>query len=141
MKLPIAGQSSSTENRHFEPRYLLMRSLVLVADPGISPWPALEGVSVPVFRLAEAQKFSERVISSPVPHHELMGSAEEIASHLQGQKCVILGDWAASWAQTACRVWLTNTGIRGSSKARVPWDLVVSPPRPRLVHTLLQRIL
>lgn len=140
MKLPIAGQSITKADRTFVPAHSLRRALVIVADPGVSTWPFLEGISTPIYRVSEAQEWSCRAITQPVAHHELKGTPSEITAHLSDEKCILLGDWAASWAQVACRVWLTRAEIRNSGRSTMPWDLVLSDTRPRVIQTLLQRI-
>ncbi|MFT5357321.1 MAG: hypothetical protein ACI9KE_004555 [Polyangiales bacterium] len=142
MKLPIAGQSSpKKEERTFAPAHALMRSLVIVTDPVVSIWPFLQGISIPIYRVAEAKKWTKQAVLQPISHHELSGSPAEITTHLQGQKCILLGDWVASWAQVACRIRLTKGQIQSSNQTSVPWDLVLSDARPKVLEDLLQKIL
>lgn len=140
MKLPIAGQTTPQAERTFSAAHSLSRALVIVADPGISTWTYLDGIDVPILRVSEAENWSKRPLASPMPHHEVAGTPAAITGHLADERCVLLGDWVASWAEVACRVWLTRAGIRRSDRTSTPWDLVLSDARPRVIQSLLHKI-
>ena len=140
MRLPIAGQSTPQDVRTFVPAHSLPRALVIVTDPGMSAWPLLEGVSVPIYRVSEAESWTQREVLQPMVHQELAGTPSAITARLQGQKCILLGDWVASWANVACRIRLTKSNIRSTERRSTPWDLVLSDVRPRVVEALLRTI-
>lgn len=140
MKLPIAGQSTPKAERTFSATHSLERALVIVSDPGISAWTFLEGTDAPIFRVSEAATWSERALASPMHHYEIAGTPAELAARIADKKCVLLGEWVASWAEVACRVWLTRAGIRTSAKTSGDWDLVLADARPRVIQNLLHKI-